>query len=225
MKGLNVLSNRREHLAVLCLILLGLGLRVCSLGAPSLWLDEAVSANIAAKSIGEYLSWAKDDFHPPLYYVLLHFWSFLGHDEFTLRFLSVITNCLSGIILYFAVRRLFNPSTALLTLLLFTLSPFQIRYSQEVRMYSPRTLDRIHPAFYLSLSQKEELVLSVRIRPCLDIRPLYPLPCRSLLDRSERGSSHSAFPNGKGPLVAMGSCPIHDSCSLCSLDTSFHPAV
>ena len=48
-----MLSNQRELLSVLCLILLGLGLRVCSLGAPSLWLDEAISANIANSSISE----------------------------------------------------------------------------------------------------------------------------------------------------------------------------
>ncbi len=133
---MEVLSNRKALLAVLLLILLGLGLRVYSLASPSLWLDEAVSANIAKSSVAEYLQWAREDFHPPLYYLLLHFWSSLGHDEFTLRLFSVMTNCLSGIILYSCVRSMFNPSTALLALLLFTLSPFQVRYSQEVRMYS-----------------------------------------------------------------------------------------
>ena len=79
----------------------------------------------------------KRRFHPPLYYIWLHFWSFFGHDEFTLRFFSVIPNCFSGIILYFYVpAKCFTIPTALLTLLLFTISPFQIRYSQEVRMYS-----------------------------------------------------------------------------------------
>ena len=79
---------------------------------------------------------AKTDLHPPLYYVLLHLWSFLGRDEFTLRLFSVLTNLLTGFVLFFCVRRMFDNRTALLTLLLFTISPFQIRYSQEVRMYS-----------------------------------------------------------------------------------------
>ena len=130
------MSYQRQFLVASALILLGLGARLLFLSAPSLWLDEAASANIAKISVADYFQWARGDFHPPLYYLLLHLWSFLGHDEFTLRLFSVISNCLSGIILYFCVRNIFDPPTALLTLLLFTISPFQIRYSQEVRMYS-----------------------------------------------------------------------------------------
>jgi uncharacterized membrane protein len=129
-------SSQKRLLILFVLILIGFGIRILFLSGPSLWLDEAASANIAKSSIAEYFQWARGDFHPPLYYLLLHLWSFLGHDEFTLRLFSVITNCFSGIILYSWVRKIFDPSTALLTLLLFTLSPFQIRYSQEVRMYS-----------------------------------------------------------------------------------------
>jgi mannosyltransferase len=133
---LKSLFDQNGSYIALGLLFLVFGVRILNLSAPSLWLDEAVSANIAKKSVGEYLQWAKGDFHPPLYYLLLHLWSYLGHDEFTLRFFSVISSCFSGMILYFCVRKMFDHSTALLTLLLFTISPFQIRYSQEVRMYS-----------------------------------------------------------------------------------------
>jgi mannosyltransferase len=131
----SLLDQNCSYIA-LGLLFLAFGARILYLSAPSLWLDEAISVNIAKSSVAEYLQWARNDFHPPLYYLLLHLWSFLGHDEFTLRFFSVILNCFSGIILYVFVRKMFDHSTALLTLLLFTISPFQIRYSQEVRMYS-----------------------------------------------------------------------------------------
>jgi hypothetical protein len=101
-----------------------------------LWLDEAVTANIALSPVTSYIHFAKGDLHPPLYYLLLHFWSFFGRDESTLRLFSVLTNVLAGFVLFVLVRRMFNSRIAVLTLLLFTISPFQIRYSQEVRMYS-----------------------------------------------------------------------------------------
>jgi mannosyltransferase len=118
------------------LLFLSFGARILYLSAPSLWLDEAISAKIIEGSIADCIQHAKTDLHPPFYYVLLHLWSYIGRDEFTLRLFSVIANFLSGVILFLCARRMFQPSVALLALLLFTLSPFQIRYSQEVRMYS-----------------------------------------------------------------------------------------
>jgi uncharacterized membrane protein len=130
------LSNRAGFFAVLGLILLGLCVRIYGLSAPSLWLDEAISANIVNGSVTECIQHAANDLHPPLYYLLLRFWSLLGHDEWTLRSFSVLCNFLSGIVLFFCIRQMLNSSVALLALLLFALSPFQVRYSQEVRMYS-----------------------------------------------------------------------------------------
>ena len=118
------------------MIVLAFGVRIFRLSAPSLWLDEAVTANIALSPATSYIHFAKGDLHPPLYYLLLHFWSFLGRDEFALRLFSVLTNILAGFVLFILVRRMFNSRIAVLTLLLFTISPFQIRYSQEIRMYS-----------------------------------------------------------------------------------------
>jgi mannosyltransferase len=118
------------------LLFLAFGARILYLSAPSLWLDEAISAKIIEGSLADCIQRAKTDLHPPLYYMLLHLWSFIGRDEFTLRLFSVIANVLSGIVLFLCARRIFHPTVALLALFLFTLSPFQIRYSQEVRMYS-----------------------------------------------------------------------------------------
>jgi 4-amino-4-deoxy-L-arabinose transferase-like glycosyltransferase len=133
---LKSLFHQKKFLVAFAFILVGLGARILFLSGPSLWLDEAISAKIIKGSMADCIGQAKTDLHPPLYYVLLHLWSFLGRDEFTLRLFSVLTNLLTGFVLFFCVRRMFDNRTALLTLLLFTISPFQIRYSQEVRMYS-----------------------------------------------------------------------------------------
>jgi uncharacterized membrane protein len=133
---LKSLSNQKQFLIVFVLIGMCLGTRILFLSAPSFWLDEAISANIIQGPVAECVGRAKEDLHPPLYYLLLHLWSLLGHDEFTLRLFSVVANLLSGAILFFCARQMFNTPIALLTLLFFTISPFQVRYSQEARMYS-----------------------------------------------------------------------------------------
>ncbi len=120
-------SNRGYLIAVLVLILLGCGARVLFLSGPSLWLDEANSVLFIKGSAADCINHAKTDLHPPLYYLLLHFWSSLGRDEFTLRLFSVLTNVLTGFVLFGLARSMFNSRIALLALLLFTISPFQIR--------------------------------------------------------------------------------------------------
>lgn len=129
-------SNSVYHSAVLLLLLLAFGVRVGYLAAPSLWLDEAISANVAFGDLGDAVHHAKVDVHPPLYYSTLHLWAYIGHDEFTVRFLSVLANVLSGAIAFSLAYRMFDASSALLALLFFAISPFQVRYSQEARMYA-----------------------------------------------------------------------------------------
>jgi mannosyltransferase len=133
---LKSLLDQNRSCSALGLLFLAFGVRILYLSAPSLWLDEAISANIIKGSLVDCIQHAKADLHPPLYYVLLHLWSSFGRDEFVLRLFSVITSFLSGVILYLCARRMIHSSVALLALLLLTLSPFQVRYSQEVRMYS-----------------------------------------------------------------------------------------
>ena len=39
-----------------------------------LWLDEALSVNVARLPVSQIPSWLRHDGAPPLYYVLLHYW-------------------------------------------------------------------------------------------------------------------------------------------------------
>ena len=51
-----------------------------------LWLDEALSVNIAKLPIGQIPAALRHDGHPPLYYVLLHVWmSVLGSGDVAVR--------------------------------------------------------------------------------------------------------------------------------------------
>jgi uncharacterized membrane protein len=74
--------------------------------------------------------------HPPLYYVILHYWiNLFGDTEFSTRFLSVIFGLFSIFMIYKVGTLLFNKNVGMLSSLLLALSVFHIQYSQEVRMY------------------------------------------------------------------------------------------
>ena len=60
---------------VIVIALIGGFLRVFQLGAKGMWLDETFSVWLASQSVSEMLQWiVKIDQHPPLYYLLLHYW-------------------------------------------------------------------------------------------------------------------------------------------------------
>jgi len=101
----------------------------------SLWLDEAISANVVKNYsfTGIISEFSPSDFHPPLFYLVLKAWtSTFGYSEFSLRFPSVI---FSMITIYLVFRFFgFWPS------LLLAFNPLYLYYSQEARMYSLATL-------------------------------------------------------------------------------------
>jgi hypothetical protein len=118
-------------------LLAALILRLEQLGRDSFWYDETVSVYLASLPLGELIAHTARDIHPPLYYVLLHFWSVVaGQSEFSAAFFSVwwgvllVASCTS-----FA-RWVGGDRVALLVAALVTLSPFNIWYSQETRMYT-----------------------------------------------------------------------------------------
>ena len=137
------------------LILLGgFALRLFQLGAGSLWYDETVSMLLARAEIPELLRHTAGDIHPPLYYLLLHGWIRLaGWSEFSAAFLSLWFGVLL-ITLVYRVTREWLPSppgrttpptpllkgagrlVAIVAALFVAVSPYNIWYSQEVRMYT-----------------------------------------------------------------------------------------
>jgi mannosyltransferase len=141
--------RRWEWLGVLLLIALALGLRLYRLDAQSLWNDEGTSVALALRDLPTITRNAASDIHPPLYYYLLHGWLRLaGVDpaapapvgEAAARSLSALVGVGIVAATYLFARRFFGPLTALLAGLLVAISPFQIYYAQEARMYILVTL-------------------------------------------------------------------------------------
>ncbi len=130
--------NRSLVARVLPLIVIfcGFALRLYRLGANSLWYDETVSLLLARSDLTELLRHTAGDIHPPLYYLLLHFWGQLvGWSEFSSAFLSLWFGVVLIAFVYRVAREWFAP-IALFASFLVAISPYNIWYSQEVRMYT-----------------------------------------------------------------------------------------
>lgn len=97
----------------------------------SFWLDEATQAQLSSQSISQIWSNRSDDFHPPLFYFLTHFWLFFGTSEVWLRLLPISF----GIATVWLVSK-FDQKIGLISALLLAINPYHIYYSQEFRMYS-----------------------------------------------------------------------------------------
>jgi uncharacterized membrane protein len=118
--------------------LLGLLLRLYHLGVNSLWYDETVSMYLAQSDLAELLRHTAGDIHPPLYYLLLHAWGLAaGYSEFSAAFFSLFFGVLLIVVVYRVTRSWFpQRSIAIIAALLVAVSPYNIWYSQEVRMYT-----------------------------------------------------------------------------------------
>jgi mannosyltransferase len=102
-----------------------------------LWLDEALTANIAALPVGDIPEALARDGHPPLHYWLLSGWMrVVGEGDLALRALSGLIGVASLPLAWLAGGRLAGPAGARWALVVTSLSPFAVRYATEARMYS-----------------------------------------------------------------------------------------
>ncbi len=129
-------------LAILLLILLAaFSWRVYRLEAQSAWHDETYCVLVAEQPLARVVAAQTQDIHPPLYFVLLHFWLPLaGRTDGAVRFLSVICGVLLVAGLYRAGADFFDRRVGLVAALLGAVAPFLVAYSQEIRMYALVTL-------------------------------------------------------------------------------------
>lgn len=107
-----------------------------------LWLDEALTVNIAKLPPPQFVDALKRDGAPPLYYVMLHGWmQVFGSGDIAVRAMSGVLGIAMLPLTYFAGRRLggSDPTrrrwVAWSAVLIVASSPFAIRYSNETRMY------------------------------------------------------------------------------------------
>jgi hypothetical protein len=102
-----------------------------------LWLDEALTVNIAKQPLHTLPSYLKRDGAPPLFYVLLHFWmGAFGDSDLGVRSLSGVIGVVTVPLVWLAGRRVGGRTAAWAAMLLVATSPFAVRYDTETRMYA-----------------------------------------------------------------------------------------
>jgi len=137
-------TQQLANILLLLVLCLGAALRFYRIQAQSLWNDEGTTVALVSRSLAVITQSAANDIHPPLYYYLLHFWTRLfGTSELAVRSMSAAL----GVLLVFftaifgRVTQGANPRTreygwvGLIAAAFAALSPLQVHYSQEARMY------------------------------------------------------------------------------------------
>ncbi|NLP10497.1 phospholipid carrier-dependent glycosyltransferase [bacterium] len=119
------------------LLLVAAGLRIYHLDYKSLSIDETIGTYYAMEPVPRIFIMTINDVHPPLFYLIHHFWiRVFGQTESALRSISILFALASLIVLYKVTQRLFSSSAALFSVLLLAISPWHIWVSQNARSNS-----------------------------------------------------------------------------------------
>lgn len=143
---------------LVAILIIGFALRFFNITKASIWHDEGYTAMLINLSPAEIIKTTITDVHPPLYYLILHWWQdFFGSSLVSLRSFSMVCGLLIVIFTYLLMRKLFSERVARFAGLLTAIGPFLIRYSQEARMYSFAALIAIVATyvFVIALSKKK----------------------------------------------------------------------
>lgn len=107
------------------------------IAARSVWLDEAWTVALGAKSASAILVTAAHDENPPLYNVAMAAWLALsGTSELALRLPSLLASAACAAALLVLLRRFFGGEAALYGSLLLLVSAAQTHYATEGRAYA-----------------------------------------------------------------------------------------
>jgi uncharacterized membrane protein len=128
---------RGYPLALFALVALAFIVRFHGIAIPVIWFDESFSLLLAERSPGQIWNITAGDVHPPLYYVMLHYWMWLfGSGAASVRTLSVTLDIGTLLLCMQLISLVASRRAACIAGLLFALLPISIRYSQEARMYT-----------------------------------------------------------------------------------------
>ena len=134
-------SRRLTIAAIATVVAIAVVMRFAS--TSHLWLDEALTVNIARLPLRKIPAALRHDGAPPLYYAMLHVWMrVFGTGDTAVRALPGLLGVFTIPLAYICGGGLrtggrhFDRRAAVTTMLLVATSPWAIRYSTENRMYS-----------------------------------------------------------------------------------------
>ncbi len=139
------MQERHFNPKIAAILMLALFVRLLGIISRPIWYDEAFAILFSEKGLSAMLygtlaptGAGSADIHPLGYYTLLWLWiKVFGESLVATRLLSIIAGLISVYLIYLiAFEALSDAKTARLSMLFAALAPFQVHYSQEIRMYS-----------------------------------------------------------------------------------------
>lgn len=129
--------SRETNLAALGSIAgVALAVRMYNITGWSLFNDELYSIGRARISVADLL-FVIHDTHPPLHYLILHYWmEFFGKSQLSVRMLSVVFSVATVVAVYFLGMELYNDRAGLAAALVTALSVYHVHFAQNTRMYA-----------------------------------------------------------------------------------------
>ncbi|MBS1505294.1 MAG: glycosyltransferase family 39 protein [Bacteroidetes bacterium] len=127
----------KTYQILLVILIIGTLIRINSLEATGLWMDEIHSTvgTDPDKTIGEVIEYCKTD-QPPVFFVLLHSWfKIFPYNDFYGRLFALITGVLGIASMFFLGREVKNNATGLLAAFLTMINYFHVDFSRQVRFY------------------------------------------------------------------------------------------
>jgi mannosyltransferase len=102
-----------------------------------LWLDEALTVDIARQPLHNLPDALRHDGAPPLFYALLHFWiRIFGQSNDAVRSLSGVIGVITLPVAWLCGKRFGGQAVAWTALVLLASAPFAVYYATEARMYA-----------------------------------------------------------------------------------------
>ncbi len=161
---MNFFKKYRILISLLIITALGLYLRLRIINNGDFWLDEAFTGIFVRANLTEMFRMIVIDFvHPPLYYIAVKLWTelFNSTSVFTLRLFSVFFGTILIPLSYVFMNSLLKGKKkyiSLLTAFVFSVNPFFISYSIEVRAYALLAVLGILTAlFFLKLLKEKKI--------------------------------------------------------------------
>jgi uncharacterized membrane protein len=122
------------------------------------WGDEAWTVLISRLPVDQIIRVTGEDFHPPFYYFLVHFWGgAFGFGEITIRLISIIFFLLTPVVAFMLSKIFFKKmSKRIGYVAVVLLSPILFTYAFEARSYALLAFLTVSSAYALWKAKEEK---------------------------------------------------------------------
>ena len=152
------IQKNKILLLLILILIISFFVRAYGIQSEDVWSDEGVTLFHAHQSVLHNIKWSLSVGYFPLYHIILSLWgNFFGLEEFSVRFLSLIFGILSVYVAFRIGTFMFNKKVGLYSAIILSLSPYNVYYSQEARVYSLLVLLSLYSIyFYLRFIESQK---------------------------------------------------------------------